>query len=261
MEFKPFNHSSINEALNAFGNNNFRNAAEFITPSINDQIENLLQLLDIRAAAHAKAGEYESAIQDANMMLAIKPYRGCLRRGEIHSLRLNYPEAIKAYEQGFLYMTATTVENSLCNNEQMYMDQAYRYAKEKMEQRVDIIGKVPFEVLGIIMHYVGEAESSTIDSALGINKDHKISRRLQYVHVSKLWKERIGKCPCWSSISIDYNTWLPRDDMISLGRFVGNSIRELVLAPSGVHDFEPIFVAMANNQFCNLEKLCINICM
>ena len=238
-KLKSFDVAEIDRARNAYHNNNYKVSIDCVTAGVDDQIINLVASLDVRASSYAMAGDYVSATEDAKLMIKIMPLAGYLRLGDLHTLRSNHFKAKKAYQRAMYYIDDNNNDNGSCK---AYLEKRYEYAKTKAQSRIDIVSKLPREILDIIM-----VEHLTLND------------RVVLLNVCKSWRNIAASSHSWwSSIKCDGGRrGLTADELFFLGCHVGHHILDMEMYVNRYENFGVIFTQMTNGNFNHLEKLTI----
>ncbi|KAI8139381.1 hypothetical protein BJV82DRAFT_694330 [Fennellomyces sp. T-0311] len=138
----------------------------------------LLVLLDIRAHAHAKRGQYDAACADAQDMIYYAPELGAgyVRKGTVYSMYGQQAKAINAFNQGL-----GTVKS---DKERLTM--GLNNATMISKKRIDFLQQLPAELANhIIMLLPKDAKAACLT-------------------VSTVWAKRVMECQgAWHDLSVD----------------------------------------------------------
>ncbi|KAI9251395.1 hypothetical protein BDA99DRAFT_201257 [Phascolomyces articulosus] len=235
-----FDVSTIHRAWHAYKNNNFQESIHCATIGVNDQIDNLAVSLYIRASAQGMAGDYDSAIMDAKLMIKLMPSAGHLLLGNLYSLQCHYTKAMKAYQRGLSQYLTASDEHCHQDQEDVYkvlLEQGYKYTQTKVNQRMDIIRMMPIEILDhIVMDYL------------------TLMDRMTLLQVCKSWRNLASSFPRWWSF-INNDTDIIAEDVFFLGCHVDDHILNMNINVTRYDNFNKIFTQMKHGKYHALKRL------
>lgn len=144
-----------------------------LSTAVSDQSLKYVSTLGIRSATLARAGKFAAAHRDADLMTTIAPSlaQSYLCKGNIYAMEGRQAAAIRVYEKGLIKAAADT------DPYYATLKRAMQTAKTRHSTRVDFIGTLPEEILPKIF------------------SDMFIGDILNFIQVSKKWRERITQCP------------------------------------------------------------------
>ncbi|KAI9251910.1 hypothetical protein BDA99DRAFT_521499 [Phascolomyces articulosus] len=218
----------------------------------------LLIVYQSRAMAYGKIGQFEKAMADATIMMALSPRQpqGYLCASELYTMQGKTAQAVSILEKGLLNVSGTTLsiptENTIVTattpaetiTARELIKTQLRITQEQVERRIDFIKSVPTEIMMQI---------------LGCFEDHT-SDLLEFLHVSKPWRERILGCSkVWTKIMTKGLKIQQLDQLCNIIPFIHPFIKSILLENNVVYSkVFPIFVEQANKRrLSNLNKLTI----
>ncbi|KAI9264891.1 hypothetical protein BDA99DRAFT_536387 [Phascolomyces articulosus] len=148
-----------------------------------------LAFLDVRATAMGLANNFENGLRDANEMIRLSPKttEGYLRLGDLHSMRSNHKRARDTFDEGYTKATDRNEE------ERAILKQRSESSSAKLDIRVDIVGRLPGELLPIIF------------------KGFDMEQLLDLLDISVTWRNRLSgeaASSLWSKMNISRDIYL-----------------------------------------------------
>ncbi|KAI7851734.1 hypothetical protein BDC45DRAFT_537895 [Circinella umbellata] len=188
---------------------NLQVAIDTATNGINEMFDNLMSLLDVRAATFGLKNQVNKGLKDAYRMIDYSPTTpaGYLRCASLFILDNKYNAAMEICQQG---MNALSFENDHNEEENGTMHEKYREAQKILEEkyneaktlenqgRVDFITRLPSDIICQILDYL------------------PFSALLETLNVSKVWRNYVTVYPkIWSNMKL---TTYPDEKTDMIGR-------------------------------------------
>ncbi|KAI8147386.1 hypothetical protein BJV82DRAFT_664625 [Fennellomyces sp. T-0311] len=184
--------SPFDRARNQFDNANFIETINSTTKSLDELVNKQVALLYLRARTHGKLGQYDDGLLDTQRIEEIAPHQalGYLAAGELYSMQGYQARAIHMYDKGLAAVT---------DGHREILERRREQAIALREKGVDIMGRIPYEILSKIVLLLPARE------------------RLTLMNVSKALQNRIvGMSECWSNIALDGRKEIQISDLRAL---------------------------------------------
>ena len=187
---------------------NLQVAIDTATDGINEMFDNLMLLLDVRAATFGLYNQVNKGLVDAYRMIEYSPTApaGYLRCASLFILENKYKAAMEICEQGIHVLPSDNNDNdnNTNNNDQKEDDknhEKHREARKVLEEkyneaktlenegRIDFVTRLPSDIICQILDYL------------------PFSALLETLNVSKVWREYVTVYPkIWSNMKLTSST-------------------------------------------------------
>ncbi|KAI8141216.1 hypothetical protein BJV82DRAFT_670841 [Fennellomyces sp. T-0311] len=209
---------------------------KYATSRINKLVNDILPLLDARAAAYGCNGNILDGIRDAQQMIQLAPSlsAGYLRSGQLYTMFGYQRRAMNTYKQGI---------DNVDSEQQKALWKQHHIAEVKSSQKIDIIGTAPYDIVIRIGQYL------------------RLKKRIMLLGVSNTWRKKLFECSSlWSKIDVYKGQWL-NAKAASLLKQVGSRVLEVKLLYMGKDIFSEMFISgITSGSFDNIKDLTLIGC-
>ncbi|KAI8148113.1 hypothetical protein BJV82DRAFT_594626 [Fennellomyces sp. T-0311] len=168
-------------AKNAFVNGDYDAVIDHSSGTVDDLQKRLVYLLKMRMVAWARKGQHKRELDEASTIIQYAPHdpAGYMCMGHRYADQGHQTKAIKVFDNGLRNVPQS-------DNQYKALYDGKQRAMERRNQRIDIIAKVPFDVMGII---VDQIPARSLVSC---------------IKVSSVWRQKLLEYPrCWRTIRIE----------------------------------------------------------
>ncbi|KAI8136408.1 hypothetical protein BJV82DRAFT_584572 [Fennellomyces sp. T-0311] len=196
----------------------------------------LMALLDVRSALHARKANFTSALRDSEKLIRIAPSRaaGYIRTAELFSMYGYYKRAIEVYERGLKEVQDT-------DERQMLKIQSDNTKNLQRTKDVDVIGRLPYDILAKIIRYVSVTDVKTA------------------INVSQAWENQLAGIPhIWSTTRIANAMDFKGPRELTYVSRVSHHIMHLEISYVPAFVAEQLFQQIINGNFTKLARLTLH---
>ncbi|KAI8147922.1 hypothetical protein BJV82DRAFT_664261 [Fennellomyces sp. T-0311] len=149
--------------------------------TVDDLQKRLVHLLKMRVTAWGQKGQYDQELKEASEIMQYAPHdpMGYLCAGSRYADQGHQTKAIEIFNKGLRNVPQNNIQYKT-----LYA--AKQHALKRYSQRIDIIAKVPFDIVTIILDQIPPKTLALC------------------VEVSPIWRQKLLEYPgCWRKIRID----------------------------------------------------------